>query len=282
MEIIRTPRIVEDTCRKYLLQGKSVGFVPTMGALHKGHLSLIKRSRSENDKTVVSIFINPLQFGPSEDFETYPRDMEDDTKKLRNEEVDMLFLPDNDTMYPEDFQTYISVDEISEKLCGPFRQGHFKGVATIVAKLFNIVKPQRAYFGQKDYQQTVIIKKMVKDLNFGIDTVVCPTVREDDGLAMSSRNLYLDEKQRKAASAVYRCLRKSTESIKSGILETEQIKKLMRDIILKEPLITQRDYASVYDPETLDEIDIINREVLIAVAVRVGDIRLIDNMLIAI
>lgn len=251
-----------------------------MGALHEGHLSLIKRAREENDITVASIFVNPIQFGPSEDLEKYPRDIENDIEKIRNEEIDILFSPDKTLIYSEGFLTYINVDIISEKLCGKFRPGHFKGVATVVAKLFNIVNPTRAYFGQKDFQQTVIIKRMVKDLNFDVDIVVCPTIREYDGLAMSSRNLYLDEKQRKAASVVYRCLSKASDSIKSGIIKTEQIKELMIRVISEEALITQIDYASVYDPETLDEINEIQGEVLIAVAVRLGITRLIDNMLI--
>ncbi len=279
MEIIRIPRILQDTCKKHLSRGRTIGFVPTMGALHEAHLSLIKRSRLENDITVVSIFVNPIQFAPSEDLEKYPRDIENDIKKLRTAEIDSLFLPDKAIFYSEDFSTYINVETISEKLCGRFRPGHFRGVATVVAKLFNIMKPTRAYFGQKDFQQAVIIRKMIKDLNFDIDIIVCPTVRESDGLAMSSRNLYLNEKHRKAASAVYRCLSKASDSIKSGISDTEQIKEIMKGVISEEPLITDIDYASVYDPETLEEVNEIKGEVLIAVAVRLGDIRLIDNIL---
>ncbi|MEW6108081.1 MAG: pantoate--beta-alanine ligase [Nitrospirota bacterium] len=280
MEIIRIPRIMQDTCKKFLLKGRTIGYVPTMGALHEGHLSLIRRAKTENDISAASIFINPLQFGPAEDLETYPRDMENDILKLRNEEIDVLFLPDNNLMYPSGFLTYINVETISEKLCGRFRPGHFSGVATVVAKLFNIVNPTRAYFGQKDFQQAVIISKMTKDLNMDIETVVCPTIRENDGLAMSSRNLYLNKEQRKAAPVIYRCLNKASEAIKSGIINTEAIKESMSKLISEEALITQIDYASVYDPETLDEIYEIQGEVLIAVAVRFGNIRLIDNMIV--
>lgn len=280
MEIIRIPRIAQDTCRKHLLKGKSIGFVPTMGALHKGHLSLIRRSRSENDIIAGSIFVNPMQFGPSEDFDEYPRDIENDIRKMRDEEVDILFMPDKSVIYPERFSTYINVGELSGKLCGRFRPGHFTGVATVVSKLFNIINPTRAYFGQKDFQQTVTIKKMVKDLNLYIDVVVCPTVREPDGLAMSSRNAYLNEEQRKAASAIYKCLTKASDLIKSGIINPEQAKELMLKAISEESLITNTDYASVYDPETLDEITEMHGDVLLAVAVQVGTTRLIDNVLI--
>lgn len=280
MEIIGIPRAARDTCRKHLLKNRTIGFVPTMGALHDGHLSLLKRARRENDIAVASIFVNPMQFGPSEDFEKYPRDIENDIKKLRNEGIDILFLPDLSLLYSGGFSTYINVDIISEKLCGGFRPGHFRGVATVVAKLFNIVNPTRAYFGQKDFQQTVIIKRMVKDLDFDLDIVVCPTVREDDGLAMSSRNLYLDKVQRRAARVLYRCLNEASDAIKSGIIRIEEIKDLMIKIISGEALVTRIDYAAVYDPWTLDEVDIIQGEVLIAVAVRLGDTCLIDNMLI--
>lgn len=281
MEIIRIPRIMQDTSRGHLLHSRTIGFVPTMGALHGGHLSLIKRSKNENDITVVSIFVNPIQFGLSEDFDKYPRDTENDINKIRAKEVDILFLPDSSLMYSKGFSTYINVQSLSEKLCGRFRPGHFKGVATIAAKLFNIIRPTRAYFGQKDFQQTVIMKRMSKDLNLDIDIIVCPTIREDDGLAMSSRNMYLDEKQRKAASAIFKSMNKALEEIKSGIIITEQIKKIMAGIITKEVLITSIDYASVYDLETLDEADEIKGDVLIAVAVRLGNIRLIDNMLVS-
>jgi pantoate--beta-alanine ligase len=280
MEIIRIPRIMQDTCKKYLLKGRSIGFVPTMGALHAGHMSLVKRARMENDISAVSIFVNPTQFGPAEDLEKYPRDIDNDIKKLREQEVDILFLPDNALMYPKGFATYVHVDRISEKLCGNFRPGHFKGVATVVAKLLNIASPTRAYFGQKDFQQTVVIRKMAKDLDLDAEIVVCPTIREQDGLAMSSRNLYLDSKRRKAATVLYRCLRHASEAVLSRAYSAAQAREQMLGMLEAEPLITKIEYASVYDAGTLDETDGVRGEVLLAVAVRMGDVRLIDNVLV--
>lgn len=280
MEIIRIPRIMQDTCKKYLLKGRSIGLVPTMGALHEGHLSLVKRARMENDISAVSIFINPTQFGPSEDLDRYPRDVENDIKKLRAQEVDILFLPDNLLMYPKGFVTYVEVTAISGKLCGAFRPGHFRGVATVVAKLLNIASPTRAYFGQKDFQQTVVIRRMAKDLDLDVQIVVCPTIREQDGLAMSSRNLYLDSRQRQAAAAIYKCLSAASEALRSGTASSAETKKIMREMLAGEPLITNIEYASVYDTNTLDEADQMQGEVLLAVAVRMGEVRLIDNTVV--
>ncbi|HBU05037.1 MAG TPA: pantoate--beta-alanine ligase [Nitrospiraceae bacterium] len=280
MEIIRIPRIMHDTSKGHLLHGRSIGFVPTMGALHEGHLSLIKRSKAENDIAVVSIFINPLQFGFSEDFHQYPRDTDGDIAKLRKAEADVLFMPDASSIYHEGFATYITVDKISEKLCGAFRPGHFRGVATIVAKLFNIVKPARAYFGQKDFQQAAIIRKMAKDLDMPVDIIVSPTIREHDGLAMSSRNVYMSEEERKAAGVIYGCLIQTSEMIKSGIINKEQIKGFMKEKLSAEPLVREIQYASMYDPETLDEVENAGEEALLAVSVKVGGTRLIDNMLV--
>ena len=278
MEILRIPRIAQDSCKKHLLRGRSLGFVPTMGALHNGHVSLVKRAKMENDITVASIFINPLQFGPAEDLDKYPRSIEEDIRKLREEDIDILFLPDNNLIYPQGFSTHIEVAGLSDKLCGKFRPGHFSGVATVVAKFFNLVSPTRAYFGQKDFQQTVIIKKMSKDLNFDTDIIVCPTIREHDGLAMSSRNIYLDMEQRSTACVLYQCLNKASESVKSGITSGKEIREMMREVLSSERLISYIDYASVYDPETLEEVDEIAGEVLFAVAVRIGSTRLIDNI----
>lgn len=273
---------MQDTSRGHLLHGRSIGFVPTMGSLHEGHLSLIRRSRQENDITAVSIFINLKQFGPSEDFQKYPRDLEGDAEKLRQAEADILFMPDVSSIYPDGFCTYIGVDKLSDKLCGAFRPGHFRGVATVVAKLFNIARPTRAYFGQKDFQQTVIIKNMVRDLNMGIEIVVCPTVREHDGIAMSSRNVYLNAEERKAAGIINKSLIQTTEMIKSGIIDVEHIKRFMNKKLSEEPLITEIQYASVYEPETLDELVRVEKEALIAVAVKIGETRLIDNILVKI
>lgn len=280
MEIIRIPRIAQDTCRKHSLKGRSVGFVPTMGALHEGHMSLVRRSKNENDVTVVSIFVNPLQFGPSEDLGSYPRNFEEDMKKLGEAEVDTAFLPDAPLMYPGDFSTHVDVDGVSERLCGGMRPGHFRGVSTVVAKLLNIVNPARAYFGQKDFQQTVVIRRMVRDLNFGVEVVVCPTVREHDGLAVSSRNLYLDAEQRKAATVLYKALSAASDLLNAGERSSEKIETLMKEILSGEPLVTGVDYASAYDPATLGEMRELENEILLAVAARFGKVRLIDNMLV--
>jgi len=280
MEIIQVSKIMRDKSISHILRGKTTGFVPTMGALHEGHMSLVKKAKQENDITVVSIFVNPIQFGPSEDFNRYPRDIDGDTKKLQIEGVDIIFVPGVSSMYPEGFSTHVDVGKISERLCGAFRPGHFRGVATVVTKLLNIVKPIRAYFGQKDFQQTIIVKQLLKDLDMDVDIVVCPTIRELDGLAKSSRNVYLDKKQRGASTVIYKCLAEASGLIKSGIINTNHIKGVMHDILLKEPAVSEIDYAGVYDPATLDELSEIKGDALLAVAVKIGDTRLIDNMLV--
>lgn len=279
MEIIRIPRVMQGTSRDYIINGKTIGFAPTMGALHEGHLSLVRRARQENDITVVSVFVNPMQFGPTEDFEKYPRDIEGDKEKLQREGVDIIFIPERTSMYPEGFLTHVEAEKISENLCGAFRSGHFRGVATVVTKLFNIVNPTRAYFGQKDYQQTVIIKQIVKDLDMDIDIIVCPTIRERDGLAISSRNVYLDERQREASTAIYKCILEALELIKSGIMDAIHIKGEMRKRLLDNSLVSEIEYCGIYNPTTLEELSHLEGEVLLAVAVRIGETRLIDNML---
>lgn len=261
------------------MRGRSVGFVPTMGALHEGHMSLVKRSRHENDINVVSIFVNPTQFGPSEDLEKYPRDIAGDIRKLRETEVDILFLPEPQFIYPEGFSTSVTVNGISEKLCGRFRPGHFAGVATVVTKLLNIVRSTRAYFGQKDFQQTAVIKQMARDLNMDVQIVACPTVREQDGLAMSSRNVYLDKERRKAATVLFQTLHEASEMIRSGG-KASAVRDAMARRLAGEPLITKVDYASLYDPGTLDEIGEMGGEVLVAGAIRLDETRLIDNVLV--
>ncbi len=271
---------MHDTSMEAVLRGKSIGFVPTMGFLHEGHLSLVRRARQENDIVVTSCFVNPIQFGPSEDLQQYPRDIEGDTAKLLKEDVDILFLPDSSSMYPEGFSTYIDVEGISRKLCGAFRPDHFKGVATIVAKLFHIVRPKRAYFGQKDFQQTVVIKRVVKDLDMDVAVIVCPTIRESDGLAMSSRNAYLGEKERAASGIIFKCLSKAETLIRSGTREPGSLNEFMRNILSGEPVVSGVDYAGVYDPVTLNEVTEISGEVLLAAAVRIGSTRLIDNILV--
>ncbi len=280
MEIIRMPNIIQETSKEYLMESKTIGFVPTMGALHEGHISLVKRAKQENDITLVSIFVNPLQFGPSEDFERYPRDIKGDIERLEKEKVDIIFLPETSSIYPEGFLTYVEVKEISERLCGAFRPGHFRGVSTVVTKLLNIAKPTRAYFGQKDFQQSVIIKQLVKDLDMGIDIVICPTIREQDGLAISSRNAYLNKIQRNASTVIYRSLKEASDLIKSGVRDGNNIKALMLDRLTKEPEVSSIDYAGVYDSNNLAELSEIKGDVLLAVALRIGNTRLIDNMLV--
>jgi pantoate--beta-alanine ligase len=280
MEIIQLPEAMQNRAKSYLLNGRTIGFVPTMGSLHEGHLSLVRRARQESDIIVISIFVNPIQFGPSEDFERYPRDTKGDLEKLQQENADVIFMPEMSLMYPQRFLTHVEVDEISQRLCGAFRPNHFRGVATVVTKLLNIVKPTKVYFGQKDFQQSVIIKKLVRDLNIDTDVVICPTVRERDGLAMSSRNAYLTEKQRKAATVIYKCLQEASDLIKSGIIDGAVVRGFMQERILKETDISSIDYAGVYDPETMVDVSEISGDTLLAVALKIGDTRLIDNMLV--
>ncbi len=280
METIRIPRIMQEISKTNLFRGRSVGFVPTMGALHNGHLSLIRRARSENDIVVTSIFVNPIQFGRNEDFDKYPRDIKGDMEKLENEGIDIVFIPDIQSIYPEKFSTYVEVNGLSDKLCGKFRPGHFIGVCTVVCKLLNIVMPKRAYFGQKDFQQALIINRMVEDLNMDVDVIVCPTVREDDGLAMSSRNIYLSAEQRNAAVILYKTLVSASDMIKSGTSIASKIKRHMNEMLNSEPMITEIQYAGVYDPDNLNEIEEKKKKNLLAIAVKIGDVRLIDNMLV--
>ncbi len=280
MEIVRIPRIMQETSKRLLQQSKRIGFVPTMGALHNGHLSLVKRARGENDIVAASIFVNPIQFAPNEDLDRYPRDLEGDMEKLKAEQTDILFLPDAKAIYTDLFSTYINVSGLSEKLCGAFRTGHFKGVATVVNKLFNIVKPKRAYFGQKDFQQCVIIKRMNADLNMDIEIVVCPTVRENDGLAMSSRNAYLSPEERKAAGIIYKTLLTVSQSLQSGESNLSAIKKQMDDMLLNQPLVSEVQYAGIYDPDNLDELSENKKQNLVAIALKIGNTRLIDNIIV--
>jgi pantoate--beta-alanine ligase len=278
VEIIRIPRIMQDIAMTNRMHGRKIGLVPTMGALHEGHLSLVRAAKEGNNISVVSIYVNPIQFGPAEDFLRYPRDMDGDSEKLSREGVDILFLPDDSHMYPKGFSTRVKVQGLSERLCGFFRPGHFTGVATVVTKLLNIVFPHKAYFGQKDFQQAVIIKRLVKDLYMGVDIAVCPTIREEDGLAMSSRNAYLSKEERPAAAVIYRCLQAASEAVKSGIIEVKELKRLMEDTLRSVPLVSEVQYASAYNPETIEELERVEREALLAVSVKIGMTRLIDNM----
>lgn len=260
--------------------GKTIGFVPTMGALHEGHLSLIRRAKDECDVTVVSIFVNPTQFAIGEDFDRYPRDIDGDLKKLSSLKVDAVFTPDDGEMYPEGFSTSINIGPIGEILCGASRPGHFNGVATVVAKLFNIVMPDRAYFGQKDYQQAVIVKKLVKELNFDIDIIVCPTVREPDGLAMSSRNIYLSQEERKAAAVLYRALKDGEELVLTGRVEDASYIKEELGRLIKAAPSANIDYVTLVNPHDLEAVKRIELPVVICLAVKIGDTRLIDNIIV--
>lgn len=280
MERISTPRIMQETSKDLLLRSKSIGFVPTMGALHEGHLSLIRRAKQENDLVVVSIFVNPIQFGPQEDFTRYPRTLAADIEKLETLNTDILFLPDTKAMYPEGFSTYVSVEGLSDRLCGAFREGHFRGVATVVCKLINIVRPTRLYLGQKDYQQTVIIRKMVEHLNIDTEVVICKTVREADGLAMSSRNVYLSPQERRAATVIYRCLSSLSDRITKNQIPCAEVPSKMEEILRTEPLISEIQYAGIFDTETLEPLREFNRLNLLAIALKIGDTRLIDNELV--
>ncbi|MFZ3091624.1 MAG: pantoate--beta-alanine ligase [Nitrospirota bacterium] len=279
MQVIENIKDLSIIIKEFKTEKKTIGFVPTMGFLHDGHISLIKRARLVSDIVVVNIFVNPTQFGPKEDFNTYPRDIKKDTLLCSETGVDILFMPSVSGMYPEGYLTYINVEKITDMLCGASRPGHFKAVATVVAKLFNIVKPDKAFFGQKDYQQTVVIKRMVADLNMDIDIEVLPTVREPDGLTMSSRNSYLNQEERTAATCLYKSLMKAEELIKTGEKNSEKIIIEMKKIIEAESL-ARIDYINIRDADTLDDISLIDRKVVIALAVWIGKTRLIDNVVV--
>lgn len=266
------------SCRAHR-QGKSIGFVPTMGCLHQGHLSLIRRSLKENDLTVVSIFVNPAQFGPGEDFKRYPRNFRRDSHLCRENGVDILFHPGVRAMYPDEYKTYVEVEGLSNVLCGVSRPGHFRGVSTVVLKLLQIVWPQRAYFGQKDAQQALVIRQMVKDLNLAVKIKILPIIRERDGLAMSSRNSYLDAGQRKEAIILYSALQTAVGMIKSGHRAPREIIARMREMISKTPG-ARIDYIKIVQSDSLKEASVIKGRLLIALAVYFGSTRLIDNLTI--
>ncbi|MEW6566605.1 MAG: pantoate--beta-alanine ligase [Chloroflexota bacterium] len=255
------------------------GLVPTMGYLHEGHLSLARRARAECASVGVSIFINPTQFGPHEDLESYPRDLDRDLSLLGQEQVDLVWTPSAEEVYPAGYQTYVSVEQVSQPLEGARRPGHFRGVATVVAKLFNAFQPQRAYFGQKDAQQVVVIRQMTKDLNFPVEIIVCPTVREPDGLAMSSRNTYLNPEQRRAATVLYRALTAAQEAFERGERRAEVLRQILSQTVAGEPL-ARPDYVSVADPKTLVELSGPVERALLSMAVHVGKTALIDNTIV--
>jgi len=260
-------------------RSKAIGFVPTMGALHQGHISLVKQARQDTDIVVMSIFVNPLQFGPQEDFKKYPRDLKGDCKLAKAAGVDLLFHPDRREMYPEGASTCVRVEGLSDCLCGRFRPGHFRGVATVVTKLFNIVRPDIAYFGQKDAQQAVIIKQLAKDLNIPVKIKVLPTIREKDGLAMSSRNAYLNKQERRDALVLFQALNLAKGLIKQGKRNSRYIINNMKKIINKKKT-AKIDYIEIVDPNNLKSLDFIRGKVLIALAVWIGKSRLIDNVIV--
>ncbi len=277
-KLIKTINEMKKISKSLKLQNKKIGFVPTMGYLHKGHLSLVECSKKENDITVVSIFVNPTQFGENEDFDKYPRDLERDLKLCEDAGVDYVFAPRASEMYPEGYSTYVIMETLTDKLCGKYRPGHFKGVLTVVNKLFNIVQPDNAYFGEKDYQQLIIIKKMVEDLNMNVNVVGCPIVREEDGLAMSSRNKYLSEEERKSALSLSKALFLAKELFEKGETNPQKLKEEMKKLILSYPLVKEIQYIEIVDPITLEEKQKVEKGDRVLLAVFVGDTRLIDNI----
>jgi len=261
------------------LAGKKIACVPTMGFLHEGHLSLVREGKRRGDVVVVTIFVNPMQFNQASDFDKYPRNVEHDKRMLEEVGTDVLFYPTAPEMYPENFQTAVEVDKVSKPLCGAFRPGHFRGVTTVVAKLFNIVKPHFALFGEKDFQQCVVIQRMVKDLNFDVEIIPMPTIRETDGIAMSSRNARLNESERQTSLCISRALHSAQEMVTRGERNTEAILQMVRDTLSKDGGV-RLEYASLCHPETLEEASRVSGPTLLAIAVWVGDVRLIDNRVI--
>lgn len=277
MEILSKINETRNLIKKWKQKGLTIGFVPTMGCLHQGHLSLIEEARKENDKVIVSIFVNPLQFGPTEDFSRYPRSLEKDLEGCKNFVADLIFTPSLNELLPEKNLIYVDVEILGNNLCGSSRPGHFRGVCTIVAKLFNILTPDKSYFGEKDAQQLAIITKMVKDLNFDTEIIPCPIIREADGLAMSSRNFYLTKEERKAATIISKSLLAAKSLLDQGERDSLSLKSFLIDNIKSEPL-ANIDYVEIVDHSTLQLVDIIEKPILIAVAVFFGKTRLIDNL----
>jgi pantoate--beta-alanine ligase len=279
MQVIETIDAMQRQCEELRLSGKTIALVPTMGFFHEGHLELMRVGRRLADILAISIFVNPTQFGPSEDFQAYPRDMEGDLAGARDVGVDLVFAPSVQEMYPEGHQTKISVERVTKHLCGLSRPGHFDGVTTVVAKLFNIAKPHLALFGEKDYQQLTAVKWMAKDLDMDIQIIGVPTVREPDGLAMSSRNTYLNPEERKSALCLKKSLDLAREMFGQGERNARRIKEAVQDLILSHPS-TKIDYVNICDPMSLEDVDRIEEKALLALAVKVGKARLIDNCLI--
>lgn len=275
---MRTVSTLDELRDSRLSLDGTVGLVPTMGFLHDGHLSLIRRARDECKHVIVSIFVNPTQFGPKEDLAKYPRDLERDLR-LIEPFTDLVWTPTPEIMYPTGYQTWVEVEAMTSPLEGAMRPGHFKGVTTVVAKLFNAVQPHKAYFGQKDAQQAAVIRRMVRDLNFPIEIVVCPTQREADGLAMSSRNVYLDAEQRKAATVLFRSLSAAKELYEAGERDAKKIRGKMKEVLASEPL-AEPQYVSCADYDSLEELDVIQGKILLSMAVFIGKTRLIDNFVL--
>jgi len=278
MKVVRTINEVQEEVKKAKLKNKTVGFVPTMGALHNGHLSLIKQAKKECKYVVVSIFVNPTQFGPNEDYKRYPRNLNKDISLLKKEKIDLLFVPSVKEMYSKNHLTWVNVENLSEKLEGKFRPNHFKGVCTVVIKLFNIVRPDKAYFGWKDAQQLIIIKKMVDDLNIPVEIVGLPTIREKDGLAASSRNVYLSEEERKIAISLYKSLQEMEKMVKlDKIKNSEIVIKRGKEILKKYPV--KVEYLQAVNIENLEKTSEIKKGVMIAGAIKIRKVRLIDNII---
>lgn len=279
MKVVKTIQEAREIIAAWRKEGLSVGLVPTMGYLHEGHQSLIAKSVSQNDRTVVSVFVNPIQFGPNEDLEAYPRDLNRDMQLVEATGGDFIFNPEPSEMYPPHFTSFIDTTETTELLCGAVRPIHFRGVCTVVGKLFNIVRPDRAYFGQKDAQQLATIRRFVRDLNFGIEIVPCPIVREADGLAKSSRNTYLNPAERQAALILSKSLKLGKEAIENGEKDAKKVIEIIKANLATEPL-ARIDYVEVVDFENIQRVDTISGETLVAIAVYIGKTRLIDNFII--
>ena len=279
MKVVHTIKEVREIVKEWKKEGLSVGFVPTMGYLHEGHKSLILKSVSQNDRTVVSDFVNPTQFGPTEDLARYPRDLKRDSELVESAGADLLFNPEPSEMYPPHFTTTVNTTEVTEHLCGARRPVHFGGVCQVLTKLFNIVTPDRAYFGQKDAQQLAVVRRFVRDLNFDIEIIGCPIIREDDGLAKSSRNTYLSPEERKAAVILYKSLKAGKALIEAGERSSKKVIDEITKVLNTEPL-AKVDYVSVVDNENIQPIDTIKGEVLVAIAVYIGTTREIDNFII--
>ncbi len=280
MKLVRSLGRITPALKQFPEKEKRIGFVPTMGAFHEGHISLIRKAKKENDVVVVSIFVNPTQFAPNEDYEKYPRDIRRDREKAKNAGCDILFCPDTGSMYPKGYNTYVEVKKAAALMCGRSRPGHFRGVTTICAKLFNIITPDTVYFGRKDYQQALIVKNMVNDLNMDLKIKILPIVREKSGIALSSRNRYLLPAQREDAKLLYQALKKARKIIRAGERDVSRIRSAIRKVLNKPGI--NIDYISIASPDTLKRKRKIDENVLIALAAKIGKVRLIDNMLVGV